>query len=260
MIRLRKFIVVGLALLANTVLGAESPPLEQATLQLKWKHQFQFAGYYAAVAQGYYKAAGLDVKLVEGSPDHDPTEEVLAGHANFGVGNSDLLLFRYKKKPVVVLASIFQHSPLILVARAASGAKDLQALHDKELMMIPSESAEIFAYFKHEGIDPTKLKVRPHTFNIEDFISGKVDAMSAYSTDEPFKLKERMALASVATPKFDEFTVVPKRAIVTLFKRLDPSMRMSNPRRVSPKRMLRPRLPFIENTVGPVIVLRDALP
>ena len=33
------------------------------TLQLKWVPQAQFAGYYAAVQQGYYKAAGLDVKL-----------------------------------------------------------------------------------------------------------------------------------------------------------------------------------------------------
>jgi signal transduction histidine kinase/ABC-type nitrate/sulfonate/bicarbonate transport system substrate-binding protein len=178
-------------LVCGAALGANQPPLTQVKLQLKWKHQFQFAGYYAAIAQGYYRDAGLDVQLIEGSPDHDPTEEVIDGHADYGVGNSDLLLFRNQGHPVVVLADIFQHSPLILVARAASGAKDLQALHDKKLMMIPSESAEIFAYFKHEGVDPTKLNVRPHTFNIEDFINGTVDAMSAYSTDEPFKLMAR---------------------------------------------------------------------
>jgi signal transduction histidine kinase len=179
------------ALLANYAGAANPPPLDHVVLQLKWKHNFQFAGYYAAIAQGYYRAAGLDVTLVEGSPDHDPTGEVLAGHANYGVGNSDLLLYRYNGKPVVVLAAIFQHSPLILVSRAASGAQDVQALYNKKLMMIPSESAEIYAYFKHEGVDPAKLNVQPHTFNIEDFISGKVDAMTAYSTDEPFKLKQR---------------------------------------------------------------------
>ena len=188
---LRVLLLMGWWMGVSPAVWADSPALTHVTLQLKWKHQFQFAGYYAAIAQGYYRAAGLDVKLVEGSPDHDPTEEVLAGHADYGVGNSDLLLFRSHGRPVVVLADIFQHSPLILVARAASGAKDLQALHDKKLMMIPSESAEIFAYFKHEGVDPTTLNVRPHTFNIEDFINGNVDAMSAYSTDEPFKLKQR---------------------------------------------------------------------
>ncbi|HTB64106.1 MAG TPA: ABC transporter substrate-binding protein, partial [Opitutales bacterium] len=71
--------VAMLALLANLALGADTPPLDHVVLQLKWKHQFQFAGYYAAIEQGYYRAAGLDVKLVEGSPDHDPTGEVLDG-------------------------------------------------------------------------------------------------------------------------------------------------------------------------------------
>ena len=158
---------------------------------LKWRHQFQFAGYYAAIEQGYYRDAGLAVTLREASTAHDPTEEVIEGRAEFGVGNSDLLLFRQKGYPVVVLADIFQHSPLVLVARTASGATDLQALHDKRLMMVPSESAELFAYFKYEGVDPSKLHVQPQTFNIEDFISGKVDAMSAYSTDEPFLLRQR---------------------------------------------------------------------
>jgi len=44
---------------------AADPPLEVVTLQLKWQHQFQFAGYYAAKAQGFYEEAGLDVRIVE---------------------------------------------------------------------------------------------------------------------------------------------------------------------------------------------------
>ena len=38
-------------------------------MQLKWKHQFQFAGYYAALEQGFYRDAGLDVSIREGGPD-----------------------------------------------------------------------------------------------------------------------------------------------------------------------------------------------
>ncbi len=201
MIIRRMFTAFGLLILAGPLWGADAPPLDHVTLQLKWKHQFQFAGYYAAIDQGYYRAAGLDVTLIEASPGKDPTQEVIDGHADFGVGNSDLLIFRNQGKPVVVLAAIFQHSPLVLLARSASGAKDLQALYNKKLMMIPSESAEIFAYFKHEGVDPAKLTVMPHTFSMEDFIYGRVDAMSAYSADEPFKLKQR---------GFDFYTFVPR--------------------------------------------------
>ena len=180
----------GLALLLGGSLLAQAP-LEQVTLQLKWRHQFQFAGYYAAQAKGFYREAGLDVTLREAQPGLDPTHEVLAGKAEYGVGNSDLLLLRHRGEPVVVLAAIFQHSPMVLLVRAASGVTDLQGLHDRELMMLNSESAELFAYFKFEGIDPAKLHIRPHTLNIEDFIAGKVDGMSAYGTDEPFNLRAR---------------------------------------------------------------------
>lgn len=81
-----------LAVLGATLSGAE--PLDRVTLQLKWRHQFQFAGYYAALEQGYYREAGLDVVLREAEPGHDPVETVLNGQAEFGVGTSDLMLLR----------------------------------------------------------------------------------------------------------------------------------------------------------------------
>lgn len=182
--------VVASLALASGLAGAEGAPLRKVRLQLKWKHQFQFAGYYAAIEQGYYREAGLDVELVEAESERDPAQAVLDGRAEFGVGNSDLLLLRAAGKPVVVLAAIFQHSPLLLVTRAASGVTDLQGLHDREMMMIESEKAELLAYFKHEGVDVARLHIHPHTLRVEDFITGKVDAMSAYSTDEPFELRQ----------------------------------------------------------------------
>ncbi len=162
---------------------------ETVTLQLKWKHQFQFAGYYAAIAQGYYRDAGLDVQLREAEPGRDPVETVLAGEADFGVGTSELLLLRGQGKPVVVLAAIFQHSPLTLLTRRTDRVNDLQALHDQPIMIEP-QSAELFAYFRNEGVDPAKLHVVHHTFEVRDLIDGRVAAMSAYASDEPFLLRQ----------------------------------------------------------------------
>jgi signal transduction histidine kinase len=161
--------------------------LDHVVLQLKWLHQFQFAGYYAAISQGYYQNAGLKVELREAVPDRDPTDDVLSGRADFGVGTSELVLSRSQGKPVVVLATIYQHSPLILLARKQPGVDDLQSLRDRPMMIEPL-SAELFAYFRDEGIDPKSLHLVPHTFDVHDLIDGHVDAMSAYSTDEPFQL------------------------------------------------------------------------
>ncbi|MDO8697757.1 MAG: ABC transporter substrate-binding protein, partial [Pseudomonas sp.] len=60
---------------------ADNAPLQVIDFQLRWKHQFQFAGYYAAIAQGYYREEGLDVRLHQGAPGKTPVEEVLAGRA-----------------------------------------------------------------------------------------------------------------------------------------------------------------------------------
>jgi len=174
------------------VVRAQPPArgLDQVKLQLKWRHQFQFAGYYAAIQQGYYREAGLEVELVEAKPGENPVDAVFAGRAEFGVGNSDLLLSRAEGKPAVVLAAIFQHSPLALVARAVPGITAMPDLHNRPMMMVESEKAELLAYFKHEGVNLAGLNIRPHTQRLEDFIEGRVDAISAYVSDQPFMLKQ----------------------------------------------------------------------
>ncbi len=59
-ILLRTILCVGVVLYVFCTLSSASA-MEKVTLQLKWVHQFQFAGYYAALQQGYYRDAGLDV-------------------------------------------------------------------------------------------------------------------------------------------------------------------------------------------------------
>src|SRR5258708_8646162 len=73
------------------LLASPAAALESVSLQLKWKHQFQFAGYYAALEQGFYRSVGLDVTIREGGPDIDVAETVAGGKAEFGVCSSSVL-------------------------------------------------------------------------------------------------------------------------------------------------------------------------
>lgn len=75
---------------ASEVEVEQQPALVSVNLQLKWHHQFQFAGYYAALAKGYYRDVGLDVNFVEAILGRDPVKSVLEGKAEFGVGKTDL--------------------------------------------------------------------------------------------------------------------------------------------------------------------------
>ena len=105
----RKYLVgaIGMIVLATGIwaaAGAGASPAKhtkaaatKVTLQLKWVTQAQFAGYYAAEAKGYYKQAGLDVKIKVGGPDITPEQVVAGGQAEFGLDwLPSLLAFRDK--------------------------------------------------------------------------------------------------------------------------------------------------------------------
>lgn len=182
--------------------GVHAPAwaLEAVSLQLKWTHAFQFAGYYAAQEKGFYREAGLEVSLIEATPDSDPVNAVIDGQAQYGVGNSSLLLLRKAGKPVVVLANIFQHSPLVLIARQHRATQGIHNLLDQPIML-EKHSDELLAYLKQEGIPLNRLKLLEHSFNTRDLIDGKVEAISAYVTQEPFDLKNSGFSYQTYTPR-----------------------------------------------------------
>ena len=176
--------------------------LEPVSIQLRWRHQFQFAGYYAAVEKGFYREAGLNVTLLEGGLGRNSIEEVVSGRVQYGVTNSEILLHRLNGKPLVVLAAIFQHSPLVLVARRSTGIISPQDLIGKRVKMTRNRrDVELHAMLAFEGVPLDRLAIfdssptRP-----EDFLDVNIQAVSAYLTNEPFYLEERGVPYNVINP------------------------------------------------------------
>ncbi len=174
--------------------------LERVSLQLKWLHQFQFAGYYAAIEKGYYRDAGLEVVLKEAKPGMRFTDEVIDGKSEYGIEMPGLLLERQHGKPVVVLAAIFQHSPEALFARKDSGITNPHDLIGKTIMLSPFGALESRAMFYNEGIAEDQLNIIDHSWNLNDLIDGTVDAMEGYITDRPFMLQQRGIPYTVIRP------------------------------------------------------------
>ncbi|OTE96093.1 hypothetical protein BCS42_15990 [Crenothrix sp. D3] len=194
---LLQFFTLLICLLAVIPLRAET-----IDLQLRWHHQFQFAGYYAAVQQGYYKDAGLDVVIHEGAPDKIAINEVLKGHAQYGVANSELILNRLKGDPLVLLAAIFQHSPSVLLARKDAGIFSPSDLIGKKIMMLATDvDADFVAMFSNEHLDIKKMNVVSSSLDIQDLATGKVDAFNGYISNEPFFLKQQGVEFTVLNPR-----------------------------------------------------------
>jgi len=188
--------IAALALWAGCVgpaFGAtEAGPLERVTLQLKWLHQFQFAGYYAAQAKGFFRDEGLEVTIREGGADKPPVAQVLSGAAQYSIGDSDLLVNRINGQPVVALAALFQHSPYVIMSRQDRNIRTPADLIGATVMLSEDQGGiQLRAMLQREGIDPKLVNIIAQSWNLDDLIKGQVDAMSAYATAEPALLSAR---------------------------------------------------------------------
>ena len=181
--------------------AAPRRPPRPVTVQLKWWHQFQFAGHYAAIEKGYYRAAGLDVRLVEGTPGMDFADEVLSGRAAYGLGEPSLLLDHASGRPVVVLAAVFQHSAEVLVARRDSGIVSPRDLIGRPLSLAQPGMATIHAMLMREGIDPRRLDTRQPDPAMGDLVSGQAAARAAYVTDAPYILGQKNVPFVLISPR-----------------------------------------------------------
>lgn len=161
---------------------------EDVVLQLRWHHQYQFAGYYAANWMGYYKEEGLNVEIKPAIENNKSllyaTKEVKEGRAQFGIGSSDILLSQNVEANLCVVASVFQRSPIEYYIKEGikySSVADIMKLkvgrRQNDLLDI-----EMQAMLINEGINPDKLPLitDKKDFTIDDFQTGKYDILPGY--------------------------------------------------------------------------------
>jgi len=91
--------------------GGDGGSLTPVTLQLQWVAQAQFAGYYAALDQGFYEEEGLDVTIQEAGTDTVPIDEIAAGAADYAISWVPKVLGSIEQVTSVTnVAQIFERS------------------------------------------------------------------------------------------------------------------------------------------------------
>ena len=170
---------------------AYASDLKEVKLELKWKHQFQFAGYYIAKEKGFYKDVGLDVSIMEGHY-RNTIQDVVDEKVDFAITTSVLIHDVIKGKKLVALASIFQTSPFTWLVKKDSGIDSLEDFYGKVLMHPESslDDIDLLAMLTVNNIDIKKLNFIPSTYSAKDLIDGKCDVFSAYISNEPYALEK----------------------------------------------------------------------
>ena len=188
---MRKFISTFLIMIV--FLGIlHSNELKKISIKLKWEHSFQFAGFYIAKQNGYYKDIGLDVEIRERKRGEDIFDEILTQKSTFGISDSSLIYQKMRNKPLIAMAIIIQSSPLALISLKDSNISTIKDLRGKKISF-PNKNFQnisILAMLKSKGIDENEMElISNEKFGLDDLINGEVDAKAVYTTDQPYRLK-----------------------------------------------------------------------
>jgi signal transduction histidine kinase/ABC-type nitrate/sulfonate/bicarbonate transport system substrate-binding protein len=184
---MKKILILLLFLFPHAIIAQEKK-LEKVSLQLHWKYQFEFAGFIAAQEKGFYKDAGLNVELKEYNFGQNIIKDVSLGKSNYGIYNSNILVEYIKKEPIQLISSYFKRSALVLITKP--DIKYPKDLIGKRIMAAGENDFNLnFNYiFSLQKIKINELNLIPHSFDVKDFAEDKVDAMTAFISDQPYKL------------------------------------------------------------------------
>ncbi|MEZ5298641.1 MAG: ABC transporter substrate-binding protein [Ilumatobacteraceae bacterium] len=167
--------------------GIECDTPDPVSLQLQWFVQAQFAGYYAAIDQGYYDAACLDVTIVEGGVDIVPQTQLANGDVDFALAwVPKALASREAGANIVNVAQIYQRSGTLQVAFADSGIESPADFAGKTIGNWGfGNEYEVFAALGQEGLDPASdVELVGQNFDMAALLDGEIDAAEAMTYNE----------------------------------------------------------------------------
>lgn len=156
---------------------------------LKWKHQFEFAGIYAAIEDGIYKKYGLNVSVVEPSSGLDSIDLVSAGKCDIGISSTSIIRhLKQDREPLTIIGASFVKSPAVLIVSKGVGVLEPNNLLNFKLML-EKDSDEVKLMLLSLGVHLTHDLLVPHDYTTKPLLEGKVVGMTAYVTDEPYMLE-----------------------------------------------------------------------
>ena len=170
---------------------AASGTPDKVTLQLKWVAQAQFAGYYAAADQGFYKDENLDVTIKPGGPDIAPEQVVASGGAEFGINwLASLLSVREQGTPLVNIAQVFRNAGMRELSWKDSNiATPADWKGKKVAVWFFGNEFNLLATLAKYNLDKDKdITLVQQPFDMNMLLNKEVDAAAAMTYNELYQV------------------------------------------------------------------------
>ena len=176
--------------------SAQAAPLTRITFVTDWKAQAEHGGFYEALALGYYKKRGLDVRIREGGPSVNVPQLLAGGAADFGIGSNGFVAFNLLKAgvPVRAVMAVFQKDPTILMTHPRLDVKRLADLKGKPIMISDTSVTTMWPWLKAKyGFNDEQI--RKYTFNLAPFLVDTNAVQEGYLTSEPYTVQTQAHFA-----------------------------------------------------------------
>jgi len=163
-----------------------SGDLTKVKLQLQWVPQAQFAGYYAAVEEGYYEDEGLDVEIVPGGADIVPQDVLSAGDVDYAISWVPKVLGSIEKGANITdVAQIFERSATTQISFKDKGITTPAQFDGKKVGSWGfGNEWELFAGMQKDGVDVGDVDLVQQAFDMNGFLAGDIDVAQAMTYNE----------------------------------------------------------------------------
>jgi NitT/TauT family transport system substrate-binding protein len=191
--------------------GSAPGGLTKVKLQLQWFTQAQFAGYFAAADQGYFRDQGLDVQILEGGVDIVPQTVLAQGQADFAVAwVPKALASREQGAEITDVGQVFQRSGTLQVSFKQSGIAGPADLKGRKVGNWGfGNEFELFAGMTQAGLDPAKdVTLVQQQFDMQALLKRDIDAAQAMTYNEYAQVLEAKNPATGQLYQPSDFTVL----------------------------------------------------
>lgn len=164
----------------------------KVTLQLNWKPEPQFGGFYAAgLDGGAFKVRNLDVAVTPGGVGTPTVQMVGSGKADFAVVSADeVVIARANGNDVVALLAVYQDCPQGLMTRASRGFRQIGDVF-KAAGTVAMQKGLPYAQLleKQYGFDKVKVVPSPGG-DVSVFLKDETFTQQCFVTSEPLAAKK----------------------------------------------------------------------
>jgi NitT/TauT family transport system substrate-binding protein len=176
---------------ATEVVPAATGEPDAVSLQLKWVTQAQFAGYYAALEQGFYEEENLAVTILPGGPDIAPEQVVASGQAEFGINwLASTLASRDQGIPLVNIAQIYTSGGMRQLSWKDSNITSPADLKGKKVAVwfFGNEYNLLATLNKYQIDKDSDIELIQQPFDMNLLLNREVDSAAAMTYNELFQV------------------------------------------------------------------------